>query len=61
MSTKEKRELSVGLSSLPPEDLNKALEIIAQNNPIFRATGEVVDLDMDAQVVSCACFELFLR
>ncbi|XP_065019149.1 transcription factor GTE1-like isoform X2 [Musa acuminata AAA Group] len=49
MSTKEKRELSVGLSSLPPEDLNKALEIIAQNNPIFRATGEVVDLDMDAQ------------
>ncbi|CAL9040278.1 transcription factor GTE1-like isoform X1 [Musa acuminata AAA Group] len=49
MSTKEKRELSVGLSSLPPEDLNKALEIIAQNNPFFRATGEVVDLDMDAQ------------
>ncbi|KAJ8494268.1 hypothetical protein OPV22_015989 [Ensete ventricosum] len=49
MSTKEKRELSVGLSSLSPEDLNKALEIIAQNNPIFRATGEVVELDMDAQ------------
>ncbi|URE26036.1 BROMO [Musa troglodytarum] len=49
MSTKEKRELSAGLSSLSPEDLNKALEIIAQNNPIFRATGEEVDLDMDAQ------------
>ncbi|WOL17367.1 transcription factor GTE1 [Canna indica] len=49
MSTEEKRKLGVGLSTLSPEDLNKALEIIAENNPSFQATGEVVDLDMDAQ------------
>nr|XP_010930571.1 transcription factor GTE6 [Elaeis guineensis] len=49
MSADEKRKLGVGLSSLSPEDLNKALEIIAQHNPSFQATAEEVDLDMDAQ------------
>ncbi|KAG1370013.1 transcription factor GTE6 [Cocos nucifera] len=49
MSADEKRKLGVGLSSLSPEDLNKALEIIAQHNPSFPATAEEVDLDMDAQ------------
>ncbi|XP_020106609.1 transcription factor GTE6-like isoform X1 [Ananas comosus] len=49
MSTEEKRKLGVGLSNLSPEDLNKALEIIAQDNPNFQSTAEEVDLDMDAQ------------
>ncbi|XP_010253563.1 PREDICTED: transcription factor GTE6 isoform X2 [Nelumbo nucifera] len=49
MSTEEKRKLGAGLSQLSPEDLNKALEIIAQKNPSFQATAEEVDLDMDAQ------------
>ncbi|MQM07345.1 hypothetical protein Taro_040195, partial [Colocasia esculenta] len=48
MSTEEKRKLGAGLSRLSPEDLNRALEIIAQNNPTFQATAEEVDLDMDA-------------
>lgn len=50
MTTEEKRKLGVGLSTLSPEDLNKALEIIAEDNPSFQATDEVVDLDLDAQV-----------
>ncbi|XP_074592143.1 transcription factor GTE6-like [Curcuma longa] len=49
MTTEEKRKLGVGLSTLSPEDLNKALEIIADDNPSFQATDEVVDLDLDAQ------------
>ncbi|XP_078433410.1 transcription factor GTE1-like [Wolffia australiana] len=48
MSTEEKRKLGAGLSQLSPEDLNRALDIIAQNNPSFQATAEEVDLDMDA-------------
>ncbi|XP_010248200.1 PREDICTED: transcription factor GTE1-like isoform X2 [Nelumbo nucifera] len=49
MSTEEKRKLGTGLGLLSPEDLNKALEIIAEKNPNFQATAEEVDLDMDAQ------------
>ncbi|XP_042448420.1 transcription factor GTE1-like [Zingiber officinale] len=49
MTTEEKRKLGVGLSTLSPEDLNRALEIITEDNPSFQATGEVVDLDLDAQ------------
>ncbi|XP_059628261.1 transcription factor GTE6 [Cornus florida] len=49
MSAKDKRELGTALSRLSPEDLSKALEIVAQNNPSFQATAEDVDLDMDAQ------------
>ncbi|GMY08730.1 transcription factor GTE6 [Fagus crenata] len=49
MSTEEKRKLGAALTKLSPEDLTKALEIVAQNNPSFQATAEEVDLDIDAQ------------
>ncbi|XP_043717704.1 transcription factor GTE6-like isoform X2 [Telopea speciosissima] len=49
MSTEDKKKLGSGLSRLEPEDLNKALEIIAKKNPSFQATAEEVELDMDAQ------------
>ncbi|KAG6492639.1 hypothetical protein ZIOFF_047604 [Zingiber officinale] len=52
MTTEEKRKLGVGLSTLSPEDLNRALEIITEDNPSFQATGEVVDLDLDAQIAA---------
>lgn len=52
MTTEEKRKLGAALTRLSPEDLSKALEIVAQNNPSFQATAEEVDLDMDAQVIS---------
>ncbi|KAG6470111.1 hypothetical protein ZIOFF_071165 [Zingiber officinale] len=52
MTTEEKRKLGVGLSTLSPEDLNMALEIITEDNPSFQATGEVVDLDLDAQIAT---------
>ncbi|OVA08687.1 Bromodomain [Macleaya cordata] len=50
MSAEEKRKLGFDLSRLSPEDLNKALEMIAQKNQNFQATAEEVDIDMDAQV-----------
>lgn len=50
MSAEEKRRLGAGLSNLSAEDLSKVLEIIAQNNPSFRATTEEVEIDLDAQV-----------
>ncbi|XP_057476709.1 transcription factor GTE6-like isoform X1 [Actinidia eriantha] len=49
MSNEEKRKLGVALSRLSPEHLSRALEIVAQNNPSFHATAEVVELDIDAQ------------
>ncbi|KAF9595251.1 hypothetical protein IFM89_038254 [Coptis chinensis] len=49
MSVEEKRKLGIGLSRLSPDDLTKALEIIAHKNPSFQATTEEVDIDMDAQ------------
>ncbi|XP_076896484.1 transcription factor GTE6-like [Bidens hawaiensis] len=49
MSTEEKKALMTVLTQLSPEDLNKALLIVAQNNPSFQATGQEVDLDIDAQ------------
>ncbi|KAJ6357876.1 hypothetical protein OIU78_005671 [Salix suchowensis] len=52
MSCEEKRKLGVALTRLSPEDLIKALEIVAQNNPGFQATAEEVDLDIDAQAES---------
>ncbi|CAI0625611.1 unnamed protein product [Linum tenue] len=48
-STEDKRKLGAALTRLSPEDLTKALEIVAQNNPEFQATAEEVDLDIDAQ------------
>ncbi|KAH9747046.1 hypothetical protein KPL70_004592 [Citrus sinensis] len=49
MSTEEKKNLGTALTRLSPEDLCKALEIVAENNPSFHATAQEVDLDMDAQ------------
>ncbi|PWA93680.1 Bromodomain-containing protein [Artemisia annua] len=51
MSTEEKKALMTVLTQLSPEDLNKALLIVAQSNPNFLATGQEVDLDIDAQVI----------
>ena len=51
MTTDEKRKLGAGLCHLSPDDLNKALEIVAQDNPSFQTKAEEVDLDMDAQVM----------
>lgn len=50
MTTEEKRKLGAGLTRLSPDDLNKAIEIIAQKNPNLNPTAEEVDLDIDAQV-----------
>ncbi|XP_062096438.1 transcription factor GTE1 [Humulus lupulus] len=49
MSTEEKRKLGTALTRLSPEDISKALEIVAENNPNFQATAQEVDLDIDAQ------------
>ncbi|KAF5950684.1 hypothetical protein HYC85_012677 [Camellia sinensis] len=49
MTTEEKRKLGTALTQLSSDDLNKALLIVAQNNPNFQATAEEVELDMDAQ------------
>ncbi|XVE99357.1 hypothetical protein REPUB_Repub03eG0191100 [Reevesia pubescens] len=49
MSTEEKRNLGTAIARLSTEDLNKALEIIAQNNPGFQAMAEEVEIDIDAQ------------
>jgi len=56
MSTEEKRKLGIALTRLSPEDLTKALEIVAENNPNFQATAQEVDLDIDAQVMISLCF-----
>ncbi|XP_044507493.1 transcription factor GTE1-like isoform X2 [Mangifera indica] len=48
-STEEKRKIGVALTRLSPEDLSKALEIVAQSNISFQAKAEEVDLDIDAQ------------
>ncbi|KAK9684984.1 hypothetical protein RND81_10G247400 [Saponaria officinalis] len=49
MSNEEKRQLGTALTRLSTEDLNRALEIVAQSNIGFIADSEVVDLDIDAQ------------
>ncbi|KAG5554251.1 hypothetical protein RHGRI_011945 [Rhododendron griersonianum] len=49
MTTEEKRRLGTALTRLSPDDLQKALLIVAENNPGFQATAEEVDLDIDAQ------------
>lgn len=49
MSTEEKRQLGMALTSLSTEDLSRALEVVAQSNPAFVLNAEVVDLDIDAQ------------
>ncbi|XP_071689572.1 transcription factor GTE6-like [Rutidosis leptorrhynchoides] len=49
ISTEEKKTLMTVLTQLSPEDLNKALLIVGQNNPDFQADDQEVDLDIDAQ------------
>lgn len=49
ISTEEKRSIGTALSLLSPEDLLKALEIVAQSDPNFQSTAEEINLDMDAQ------------
>lgn len=53
MSTEEKKKLSAALTSLSPEDLDKALLIVSHDNPSFHATSQEVDLDIDALVNIC--------
>lgn len=52
MSLEEKRQLGKSLGELSPEDLTKALQIIAQKNPSFKPTEDEVELDIDAQDAS---------
>ncbi|KAM3222441.1 transcription factor GTE6 isoform X2 [Capsicum chacoense] len=49
ISIEEKRNLGIALTKLSPDGLSKALEIVAQNNPLFPASAEEVELDIDAQ------------
>ncbi|KAL6196897.1 hypothetical protein ACLB2K_032510 [Fragaria x ananassa] len=49
MSFDDKRRLGTALTQLSPEDLSKALDIVAQDNPEFQATAQEVDLDIDTQ------------
>lgn len=59
MTTEEKKRLGHAITRLSPEDINKALEIIAQNDPTFQATGETVEVDIDAQVFRhCLSFHI---
>lgn len=56
MSADDKRKLTTALTQLSPDDLSKALDIVAQNNPSFQASAQEVDLDLDAQVIICFLF-----
>lgn len=56
MSSGDKRKLGTALTHLSPDDLSKALEIVAQNNPSFQPSAQEVDLDIDAQVIICFLF-----
>ncbi|KAK6933322.1 NET domain [Dillenia turbinata] len=49
ISNEEKRKLGAALAQLSAEDLDKALEIVAQNNPSFQSKAEIVNLEIDAQ------------
>ncbi|CAN4115274.1 unnamed protein product [Withania somnifera] len=49
ISIEEKRNLGIALTKLSPDDLSRALGIVAQNNPLFSASAEDVELDIDAQ------------
>lgn len=49
ISTEDRKQLGNALTKLSPEDLNKALLIVAQNDPTFQPTATEVELDMNAQ------------
>ncbi|KAI3751462.1 hypothetical protein L2E82_22549 [Cichorium intybus] len=49
MTIEDKRNLGIALTQLCPEDLSKALDIVARHNPSFPSTALEVDLDIDSQ------------
>lgn len=49
LSTQEKKMLGVTLGKLTLENLYRALDVVAETNPIFQPTADEVDLDLDAQ------------
>ncbi|KAM0039202.1 putative chromatin remodeler Bromodomain family [Helianthus debilis subsp. tardiflorus] len=49
ISTEDKRNIGIALTRLCPEDLSKALDIVARHNPSFQSTAAEIDLDIDAQ------------
>lgn len=49
LSAHEKKLVGIALTKLSPDNLSKALEIVAENNPNFQSNNEEVDLDIDAQ------------
>lgn len=49
MSIQDKRNLGIALTRLSPENLGKALEILARNNPSIQAASSDIDLDFTAQ------------
>ncbi|XP_061340643.1 transcription factor GTE1-like [Gastrolobium bilobum] len=49
LSTREKKMLGIALVKLSPEKVDRALEIVAENNPSFQSTVAQVDLDFEAQ------------
>ncbi|XP_054777498.1 transcription factor GTE6-like isoform X2 [Prosopis cineraria] len=51
LTSEEKRILGTAIAQLSPENISRALEIVAENNPNFQATAREVDLDIDAQTV----------
>lgn len=47
----------MAITKLSTENIDKALEIVAENNPNFQAVAREVDLDIDAQVfVILSCY-----
>lgn len=48
-SVEEKRRLGAALARMSPENLTRALEIVAEADPTFKPAAEVVNLDIDAQ------------
>ncbi|XP_027161981.1 transcription factor GTE6 isoform X1 [Coffea eugenioides] len=48
ISLEEKRNIGIGLSKLRPEDLTKALEMVAKTNSKFVLRDEDLELDIDA-------------
>lgn len=50
LTTQEKKMLGVTLGKLSLENLYRALDVVAETNPIFQPSGDEVDLDLDAQV-----------
>ncbi|KAK1432050.1 hypothetical protein QVD17_08939 [Tagetes erecta] len=49
LSVEDKRNIGIALTQLCPEDLSKALDIVARHNPSFQSTAVEIDLDIDAQ------------